>query len=100
MDIGIGFWEIILILVIGLIVLGPGKAVEFARSLGRLSRNLKKLSTDFTSTVTKELDIEEDNPDKTHFKLRDTDIKTSNTITPGDTSKTSNHQNDDPAAQS
>jgi Tat protein translocase TatB subunit len=56
---GIGFGELVLILLIALMVFGPGRLPEVARTLGRLSRNLRKMSSDLTSAVTKEMGIEE-----------------------------------------
>jgi len=69
---GIGIGEVLLVLIIGLVILGPGKLVELAQSLGRLSRNLKKMSTDFSTTVTKEMDLQGKEPEKTHHKPGDT----------------------------
>ena len=57
---GIGSWEILLVLVVALIIFGPGKLPEIARTLGKTVRALKKASFDLTSAVTKE--IEENNP--------------------------------------
>ncbi len=54
LDIGTG--ELVLILVIALIVLGPGKVVAVGRTLGRLVRVLKKATSDLTTAVTKEID--------------------------------------------
>jgi len=62
LDIGVG--EIILILVIALIIWGPGKIPEIARTLGRVSRNLRKATFDLTSQVTKELDVDIDKEGK------------------------------------
>ncbi len=53
---GIGPWEILLILILALIVLGPGKLTSFARTLGKTVRAIRKYSTDLTTTVTRELD--------------------------------------------
>ena len=56
---GIGMWEILLILVVALIVLGPGRLPEFARTLGKMVRAIKKASTDLTTTITRELETKE-----------------------------------------
>lgn len=48
----IGPWELILILVIALIVVGPGKLPEVAKSLGKATREFKKA----TSGIKKEFD--------------------------------------------
>ena len=52
----IGLWEILLILVIALIIWGPGKLPEIARLLGRVLHNLRKASFDLTSQLTKEIE--------------------------------------------
>ena len=54
-----GFWEIILILVVALIIWGPGKLPEIARNLGKYMNTLKKMSFDMTTQVKKELELEE-----------------------------------------
>lgn len=41
---GIGPWELVLILVIALVVFGPGKLPEVGKSLGRGLREFKKAS--------------------------------------------------------
>jgi len=56
---GIGFLEVLLILVVALIIWGPKRLPEIARTLGKAMRALKKASNDLTSQVTRELDIEE-----------------------------------------
>jgi sec-independent protein translocase protein TatA len=56
---GIGFGEIILILIVALIIWGPKRLPEIAHTLGRTVRALRKAANDFTSQVTREIDIEE-----------------------------------------
>jgi sec-independent protein translocase protein TatA len=41
----VGPWELILILVVALIVVGPGKLPEVAKSLGKATREFKKATT-------------------------------------------------------
>ena len=53
---GIGTWEILLILVLALIIWGPGKLPEIARTMGKTMRALKKASFDLTNAVTKEVE--------------------------------------------
>lgn len=55
---GIGGWEILLILILALIIWGPGRLPEIARTLGKTVRALKKASFDLTNTVTKEIEKE------------------------------------------
>ena len=59
---GIGTWEILLILVLALIIWGPGKLPEIARTLGKTVRALKKASFDLTNAVTKEIEEKGDPP--------------------------------------
>ncbi len=59
---GIGIGEILLVLVFSLIIWGPGRVVEIARTLGRLVHTLRKVTADLTATVTREIDREKDNP--------------------------------------
>ena len=42
---GIGAWEILLILVVALIVIGPGKLPGIARTLGKTMRVIRKASS-------------------------------------------------------
>jgi sec-independent protein translocase protein TatA len=60
LDIGTG--EILLILILALILLGPGKIPEIARTLGRTIRAVKKASADLTTAVTRELEVKENEP--------------------------------------
>jgi len=53
---GMGPWEILLILVIALIFLGPGKIVDFARTLGKWVRAIRRAGSDFTTAVTREVE--------------------------------------------
>lgn len=56
---GMGMGEILLILVIALIIWGPGRLPDIARTLGRTVRALRKATSDISTVVTKELDMEE-----------------------------------------
>jgi Tat protein translocase TatB subunit len=73
---GIGFGELVLILLLALIVFGPGKLPEVARTIGRISRNLKKMSSDLTTAVTKEIGLEEE---RQEFKKASSDLTTAMT---------------------
>jgi len=53
--------EIVLILVVALIIWGPNKIPEIARTLGRTMRALRKATSDLTATVTRELELDEKN---------------------------------------
>ncbi len=54
-----GMGEILLILVIALIIWGPGRIPEIARTLGRTVRTLRQASFNLTTELRKELEKEE-----------------------------------------
>ncbi len=53
---GIGFWEILLVLLIIMAVMGPRRLPEIAQRMGTLYRRLKMASRDLTSELTKEVE--------------------------------------------
>ena len=57
---GIGTGEILLILILVLIIWGPGRLPEIARKLGKAVRTLRKASYDLTTAMTREIDLRED----------------------------------------
>jgi TatA/E family protein of Tat protein translocase len=59
---GIGTWEILLIIILALIILGPGKLTEFARTLGKTVRAIKKASAELTTAVAREMDATRNEP--------------------------------------
>ncbi len=65
---GIGMGEVLVILVVALIIWGPGRIVEVGRTLGKIVRVLKKASFDLTAQVTKELEREEEQPPRSKEK--------------------------------
>ncbi len=52
---GMGPMEILVVLVVGLIAVGPGKLPEFARNLSKGIRALRKAKKDLTKEFTDEL---------------------------------------------
>ena len=60
-----GMMELLLVLVVALMLWGPGRLPEIARKIGRTVRALKKATFDLTAAVTKEIDDEKDSPDQT-----------------------------------
>jgi len=54
---GVGGGELLLILVIALIVFGPGRLVEVASSLGKALREFRIMSQDLTMELQKELEV-------------------------------------------
>ncbi len=57
---GVGTAEVLMILLVALLVIGPKKVVEFGRTMGKIVRTIKKASFDMTSSLTKELGLEEE----------------------------------------
>ena len=64
---GIGWEEILLVLVVALLIFGPGKIVEISRSLGKTVHAFKKAANEFSTQLTMELDKpkKEPSPPKT-----------------------------------
>ncbi len=56
----IGSQEILMIILVALIVIGPNKIASFGKTLGNISRNLRKASQDFTSNLKNEIEKEEE----------------------------------------
>ena len=56
---GMGAGEILLIMVVALVLWGPGRLIEISRAVGRAMYNLRKSTSDFTAQITREFDIEE-----------------------------------------
>jgi Tat protein translocase TatB subunit len=52
---GIGFPELVMILAVALIVLGPQRLPEVARMLGRAYAQLRRASEEFQSTIRQDL---------------------------------------------
>lgn len=55
-----GMMELLLILVVALMLWGPGRLPEIARKIGRTIHALRKATFDLTAAVTKEIDDEKD----------------------------------------
>lgn len=56
---GMGMGEIVLILLVALIIWGPGRITEVGRTMGKVARNLKKATFDLTTQITKETEEQE-----------------------------------------
>jgi sec-independent protein translocase protein TatA len=61
---GIGGGELLLILVLALLIMEPGKLVGFAKNLGGLSRKAKKTSAELISGFKKELGVDKNPMDE------------------------------------
>jgi len=56
---GVGGGEVLVILLVALLILGPQKIVGVGKTLGKITRTLKKASFDLTSQINKELELED-----------------------------------------
>ena len=61
---GIGSGELLLILVAALLVLGPKKLPEVARTLGKAMGELRRVSTEFQRTLNTEIAVDDDNRER------------------------------------
>ena len=55
----VGFWELVLLFVLGLVVLGPEKLPRVANQLGRYAGQARRMATTLTSQIRSELEAEE-----------------------------------------
>ncbi len=69
---GIGMTELLVILVIGLVVLGPRRLPELARSLGRALGEFRRASTDLRQHLSGPLDEPHIQPNEAPEKKPDT----------------------------
>lgn len=51
----IGPWELSVILIIAILMIGPKRMVEVTRAIGRITTHMRKLSGEFMSTIQTEL---------------------------------------------
>ncbi len=58
----IGPWEMIFILLVALIVVGPGKLPEVAKGVGKAAREFKKASSGFQKEINDVMKFDDDKP--------------------------------------
>lgn len=95
---GIGMPEMILILAIALIVIGPKKLPDLAKSLGRAMREFKRATTEFKETMDLDSDFKEvksafdDINDDIKGSLVDTAVPDNHAQSGTDTPETAEHE--------
>ncbi len=57
----IGPWELILVLVIALIIFGPGKLPDVGRAVGKSLNEFKKASTEVKQQVQEVINVDDEN---------------------------------------
>jgi Sec-independent protein translocase protein TatA len=67
----VGPAEVIVILIIAILVVGPQRMMELARAMGRLSRQLRDLSNEFVSAIHKEVELTKGETDKIGEDVKD-----------------------------
>ena len=58
--IGIGFWEVLVILVVLIVVVGPKRLPEMARKMGQMTRHFKSMTSEMNRNIQAELRDEEE----------------------------------------
>ena len=59
---GMGMGEIVLILLVALLIWGPGRITEVGRALGKMARTFKKATSDLTAQINKETEEQDKKP--------------------------------------
>ncbi len=76
MDIfGIGIWELLVILIVILLVVGPERLPNVARQLGKYYRSFRRVTTNLTGEFKKAIDWEEDEELKNTVEDIKTDVQ-------------------------
>ncbi len=60
MGFDLGFLEILVIFVVGLLVLGPERLPEYAKKFGKMLRDFRKMTKNLTGEMTRGLDLEDE----------------------------------------
>ena len=82
---GIGSTELLVILVVALLVLGPKNLPQIARKLGRAMGEFRKVSTEFQRTLNTEIAFEEEKEKSRKAAAAEKTAEKSDTPAPADT---------------
>lgn len=98
---GIGSTELIVILIVALIIIGPAKLPEMAKSLGKALGEFRRVSTDVKRTIEMEAEQEEQRvrTDQAHKELYP-ETEPTTTSPPDQTESTSSPKDSAPDATS
>jgi Tat protein translocase TatB subunit len=55
----IGTQEILMIILVAVLIVGPNRIVEMSRTMGKVMRAIRKTTAELTMNVTKEIELEE-----------------------------------------
>jgi Tat protein translocase TatB subunit len=55
----IGTQEILMIILVAVLIVGPNRIVEMSRTMGKVMRAIRKTTAELTTSVTKEIELEE-----------------------------------------
>ena len=61
---GLGFWEVVILAVLALVVVGPEQLPDFAKSIAKFLNEMKRTTADLKSAFDDEKDIFKDNIDQ------------------------------------
>jgi Tat protein translocase TatB subunit len=94
---GLGMPEIFIILAIALIVIGPKKLPELAKTLGRAMGEFKRTAQDFKNSIDVETTLSEVKAPASDLKdiIKDVNKKKENIVEPGDDPKMTESESQD-----
>lgn len=55
----VGSQEILVVLLVAIIVIGPAKIAEFGKTIGQVTRKIKQTSNEISASISRELEAEQ-----------------------------------------
>ena len=55
----VGSQEILVVLLVAIIVIGPAKIAEFGKTIGQVTRKIKQTSSEISTSISRELEAEQ-----------------------------------------